>query len=90
MRIVGGIVLSVFMTADVPFKINSRRIRRLRKVRRKMAKAKQEVIIRVWRGVVEVVKVPKNIRVLLRDYDVDGAEDDLKEDDMGQYEETEI
>jgi hypothetical protein len=88
MRIVGGIVLSVFMTADVPFKINSRRIRRLRKVRRKMAK--QEVIIRVWRGVVEVVKVPKNIRVLLRDYDVDGAEDDLKEDDMGQYEETEI
>jgi hypothetical protein len=34
--------------------------------------------------------VPKNIRVLLRDYDVDGAEEDLKEDDMGQYEETEI
>jgi len=85
--IVRGIVLSVFTTADVPFKLKSRNLRR---VRRKMSKAKQEVIIRVWRGVVDVVKVPKNIRVLLRDYDVDGAEDDLKEDDLGTYEETEI
>ena len=54
-----------------------------------MAKAKQEVIIRIWRGVVETVKVPKNIRVLLRDYDVDGAVYP-KEDDLGTYEETEI
>lgn len=87
MGIVGGIVLSVLTTADVPFKRNSGKLRR---ARNKMAKAKQEVIIRIWHGVVEVVKVPKNIRVLLRDYDVDGGEDDLKEDDTGIYEETEI
>jgi len=77
MRIVGGIVLSVFMMADVPFKLNSRKPRKPRKVRRKMTTTKKQVIIRVWRGVVETVSVPKNIRVLLRDYDVDGAEDDL-------------
>jgi len=86
----------VFATADVPFKVNSRR---LRKARRNMAKkTSKEIIIRIHRGLVEVVSKPKNLRVLLRDYDIaneltnekDQDKYEFQEDDIGQYEETEI
>jgi len=97
-----GIVLSVFMTADAPCKINSRRIRKprkARKARRKMAKkTSKEVIIRIHRGLVEVVSKPKSLRVLLRDYDIANeykSEEEVEKycperDELGQYVETEI
>lgn len=45
----------------------------------------KDVIITVLGGVVEVDKIPKNVRVIVKDYDIDSyAEDDkrLKDDNQ--------
>ena len=41
------------------------------------------VIITVEGGVVQNVEVPKGVTVIVRDYDVDGTESDLLQQDRG-------
>ena len=44
---------------------------------------KKIVHITVEGGVVQHVEVPKGVQVIVRDYDVDGAEEGLEEDENG-------
>ena len=54
-------------------------------------KAKSIVIIMVKNGVVETLRKPKEVRLILRDYDIDGSEEkDIKKDEYGNYIETEL
>ena len=44
---------------------------------------KKIVIITVEGGVVQDVEVPDGVQVVVKDYDVDGSEEDLSEDENG-------
>jgi hypothetical protein len=47
------------------------------------------VIVSVEGGVVQTVDLPDGVRVVVHDFDVDGTESDLHEDDTGdEYLET--
>ncbi len=41
------------------------------------------VRITVEGGVIQYVECPRGVRVVVRDYDVDGQEDNLQEDELG-------
>jgi hypothetical protein len=45
------------------------------------------VIISIYRGVPEIVSLPDDVQVIIKDYDVDGFDDpeELKQDDAGRY-----
>jgi hypothetical protein len=51
---------------------------------------KQKVVIMMQNGLVELIKCPNNISLILRDYDIDGTEDNIQEDEYGQYSEREL
>lgn len=60
-----------------------------------MEQTKQEIVIIVQDGVVELVKKPNNVKVILKDYDIEGTVEDLNEkglqnDNNGRYVETEL
>ena len=44
---------------------------------------KKTVHVTVEGGVIQDVECPSGVQVLIRDYDVDGSESDLAEDDSG-------
>jgi len=52
-------------------------------------KSKSIVILMVKNGLVELVRKPKEVRIILRDYDIDGSEEGIKKDEYGNYLETE-
>ena len=43
------------------------------------------VSLTVESGIVEVGRLPKGVRVRVKDYDMDGSDEKLKRDSNGQY-----
>ena len=51
---------------------------------------KKQVVLMVKGGVVELVSKPKNLHIILYDYDIDGAEGNIKTNKYGNYKEMEL
>lgn len=51
----------------------------------------QEVILEMKNGLIEPVQIPNDIKVTIRDYDIDGFTDELEKDESGkEYLEIEL
>lgn len=45
---------------------------------------KKKVVLMVRGGIVEAVKIPKNVKVLIRDYDCDTTDEPKSKDESGK------
>jgi hypothetical protein len=53
-----------------------------------MAMKEKIVRISIEGGVIQEVECPKGVQVIVHNYDIDGSEEDLNEDDNGEFVET--
>jgi len=50
----------------------------------------EKVVIMQQGGILDIVDCPKHIKIIIKDYDIDGTEDNLKNDEYGDYREMKM